>query len=101
MVTSCDLGSVVVILVVVDCFYLRQLVSEWFPPIPPDVWKVVNGIESILATLAIGEDVVALMITRSSRVYVFLGHPKPIARVGYLFLDPLLPIPSKYHISYC
>ncbi|GFU07276.1 uncharacterized protein TNCV_2656021 [Trichonephila clavipes] len=47
-------GSVVVVLMVVGSFYLlRKVVFEFFPLKPLDVWKVVNGVESILVTLLV------------------------------------------------
>ncbi|GFV86491.1 hypothetical protein TNCV_2156841 [Trichonephila clavipes] len=36
---ACDVGSVVVVLMVVDFFYPSRPVSEWFSLVPPDVWK--------------------------------------------------------------
>ncbi|GFV26164.1 hypothetical protein TNCV_4887951 [Trichonephila clavipes] len=47
----CDVGSEVVVLMVVASFYLRRTTSEWFHLKPSDVWKMVNDIESILVTL--------------------------------------------------
>ncbi|XP_035219448.1 serine/arginine repetitive matrix protein 1-like [Stegodyphus dumicola] len=43
--------SVVGVLMDVGSIYQHQpFVSEWFPLIPPDAWKVVNGVESMLGT---------------------------------------------------
>ncbi|GFU95324.1 hypothetical protein TNCV_4309231 [Trichonephila clavipes] len=45
----------------------------------------------------VGEDVTTLMITRSSRPFVFLGRPDP--PVDYPVRYPLLSTPRNYHIT--
>ncbi|GFY29588.1 hypothetical protein TNCV_2627581 [Trichonephila clavipes] len=61
---------------VIGSFDLQRSVSEWFSLIPPDVWKMENG-GRIDSCDIVGLDVVTLMITRLSRVFVSLEPSDP------------------------
>ncbi|GFW92556.1 hypothetical protein TNCV_518731 [Trichonephila clavipes] len=77
--TAYDVGSVVSVLADVgSSSQLRSVVSLWFLLMALDVWKEVNGIESMLNV--VGAEVATLLIARSSRSFVFLGRPDPPRR---------------------